>query len=102
MDYKRSNIELLFQNGKRVFDGEGRVDLLEDHATLEACLGLPGGKGGFGSMLRALGAQIEKTTNRCVCTKVKLSFHNLAVARSMLTTNFLKNLAGLLSIIMHE
>ena len=25
--------------------------------------GLPGGKGGFGSLLRAIGAQIEKTTN---------------------------------------
>jgi len=58
---------IFYKNGKRVFDGEGRVDLLEDHATLEACLGLPGGKGGFGSMLRALGAQIEKTTNREAC-----------------------------------
>ncbi|KAG7256844.1 hypothetical protein CRUP_017363, partial [Coryphaenoides rupestris] len=28
---------------------------------------LCGGKGGFGSMLRALGAQIEKTTNREAC-----------------------------------
>ncbi|NWT80912.1 SDE2 regulator, partial [Lanius ludovicianus] len=28
---------------------------------------LSGGKGGFGSMLRALGAQIEKTTNREAC-----------------------------------
>ncbi|XP_007534503.1 splicing regulator SDE2 [Erinaceus europaeus] len=28
---------------------------------------LRGGKGGFGSMLRALGAQIEKTTNREAC-----------------------------------
>jgi len=28
---------------------------------------LPGGKGGFGSMLRAIGAQIEKTTNREAC-----------------------------------
>ncbi|XP_028611125.1 replication stress response regulator SDE2 [Grammomys surdaster] len=28
---------------------------------------LHGGKGGFGSMLRALGAQIEKTTNREAC-----------------------------------
>ncbi len=28
---------------------------------------IPGGKGGFGSMLRALGAQIEKTTNREAC-----------------------------------
>ena len=28
---------------------------------------LRGGKGGFGSMLRAIGAQIEKTTNREAC-----------------------------------
>lgn len=28
---------------------------------------LPAGKGGFGSMLRAIGAQIEKTTNREAC-----------------------------------
>ncbi|XP_074598470.1 uncharacterized protein LOC141853128 [Brevipalpus obovatus] len=28
---------------------------------------LPGGKGGFGSMLRAIGAQIEKTTNKEAC-----------------------------------
>lgn len=28
---------------------------------------LPGGKGGFGSMLRAIGAQIEKTTSREAC-----------------------------------
>lgn len=33
------------------------------HANLR----LLGGKGGFGSMLRALGAQIEKTTNREAC-----------------------------------
>lgn len=32
-----------------------------------AVTGLPGGKGGFGSMLRAIGAQIEKTTNREAC-----------------------------------
>ena len=28
---------------------------------------LPGGKGGFGSMLRAIGARIEKTTNHEAC-----------------------------------
>lgn len=28
---------------------------------------MPGGKGGFGSMLRAIGAQIEKTTNKEAC-----------------------------------
>nr|SVE85934.1 EOG090X0OE5 [Daphnia pulicaria] len=30
-------------------------------------ISLAGGKGGFGSMLRAIGAQIEKTTNREAC-----------------------------------
>lgn len=38
-----------------------------------------GGKGGFGSMLRAIGAQIEKTTNREACrdprTSAKWSQH---------------------------
>lgn len=32
-----------------------------------ATLRLLGGKGGFGSMLRAIGAQIEKTTSREAC-----------------------------------
>uniref|UniRef100_A0A2R5LMV1 Putative signal transducer n=1 Tax=Ornithodoros turicata TaxID=34597 RepID=A0A2R5LMV1_9ACAR len=49
----------------------GKV-LSEDDAvfpqdTLRAVSSLPGGKGGFGSMLRAIGAQIEKTTNREAC-----------------------------------
>ncbi|KAH9401191.1 silencing defective protein Sde2 [Tyrophagus putrescentiae] len=34
---------------------------------LDVRLPLVGGKGGFGSMLRAIGAQIEKTTNREAC-----------------------------------
>jgi len=38
---------------------------LNGHATIIPRL--PGGKGGFGSMLRAIGAQIEKTTNREAC-----------------------------------
>lgn len=51
------------QNGRLV--SESHIGLLEGKATL-----LPrilGGKGGFGSMLRAIGAQIEKTTNREAC-----------------------------------
>nr|ACO10417.1 C1orf55 homolog [Caligus rogercresseyi] len=40
---------------------------LSPNSTLEAVWGLPGGKGGFGSMLRALGAHIEKTTNKDAC-----------------------------------
>ncbi|XP_063300137.1 splicing regulator SDE2 [Pelobates fuscus] len=46
------------------------VDLeeeLQDGLTYSVELRLCGGKGGFGSMLRALGAQIEKTTNREAC-----------------------------------
>ncbi|KAG7300581.1 hypothetical protein JYU34_014876 [Plutella xylostella] len=35
--------------------------------VVRVCCRLVGGKGGFGSMLRAIGAQIEKTTNREAC-----------------------------------
>lgn len=50
----------LTQNGKLVHD------LISDGA-LHLHLRVVGGKGGFGSMLRAIGAQIEKTTNREAC-----------------------------------
>lgn len=49
------------QNGKRLND---TFDL-EVPIHLRLCI--LGGKGGFGSMLRAIGAQIEKTTNREAC-----------------------------------
>ncbi|XP_054853203.1 splicing regulator SDE2 [Eublepharis macularius] len=42
-------------------------DVLQDGAVYSLEPKLCGGKGGFGSMLRALGAQIEKTTNREAC-----------------------------------
>ncbi|XP_067353132.1 splicing regulator SDE2 isoform X2 [Channa argus] len=49
----------------------GRLCALEDPIQHGAIYHLEprlcGGKGGFGSMLRALGAQIEKTTNREAC-----------------------------------
>ncbi|XP_047434368.1 replication stress response regulator SDE2 isoform X2 [Mugil cephalus] len=49
----------------------GRLSHLEDPLQHGAIYHLEprlcGGKGGFGSMLRALGAQIEKTTNREAC-----------------------------------
>uniref|UniRef100_A0ACB8GBL9 Uncharacterized protein n=1 Tax=Sphaerodactylus townsendi TaxID=933632 RepID=A0ACB8GBL9_9SAUR len=48
----------------RCIDSE---DLLQDGAVYSLEPRLCGGKGGFGSMLRALGAQIEKTTNREAC-----------------------------------
>ncbi|XP_053919203.1 splicing regulator SDE2 [Cuculus canorus] len=50
-------------NGRLVDD----EDLLQDGAVYSVEPRLCGGKGGFGSMLRALGAQIEKTTNREAC-----------------------------------
>ncbi|XP_034967339.1 splicing regulator SDE2 [Zootoca vivipara] len=42
-------------------------DVLQEGAVYSLEPRLCGGKGGFGSMLRALGAQIEKTTNREAC-----------------------------------
>ncbi|KFV67918.1 Protein SDE2, partial [Dryobates pubescens] len=50
-------------NGRLVND----EDPLQDGAVYSLEPRLCGGKGGFGSMLRALGAQIEKTTNREAC-----------------------------------
>ncbi|XP_059838708.1 splicing regulator SDE2 [Hypanus sabinus] len=50
-------------NGKLVTE-DGH---LHDGAVYSVEPRLVGGKGGFGSMLRALGAQIEKTTNREAC-----------------------------------
>ncbi|XP_053663795.1 splicing regulator SDE2 [Anopheles marshallii] len=53
------------QNGRRIAvldNGSVRPDV-----PLRVWERLPGGKGGFGSMLRAIGAQIEKTTNREAC-----------------------------------
>ncbi|XP_035177326.1 replication stress response regulator SDE2 [Oxyura jamaicensis] len=42
-------------------------DVLQNGVVYSVEPRLCGGKGGFGSMLRALGAQIEKTTNREAC-----------------------------------
>ncbi|XP_017039948.1 replication stress response regulator SDE2 [Drosophila ficusphila] len=50
----------LVSNGKR-FIGELH------HGDVHCVVRQLGGKGGFGSMLRAIGAQIEKTTNREAC-----------------------------------
>lgn len=55
----------VIHNGRLVTDD--RELLLQDGDVCYASLLLPGGKGGFGSMLRAIGAQIEKTTNREAC-----------------------------------
>lgn len=51
------------QNGKLV-----TCDTIDTASnTIFVHMRLLGGKGGFGSMLRAIGAQIEKTTNREAC-----------------------------------
>ncbi|XP_060555346.1 splicing regulator SDE2-like [Ruditapes philippinarum] len=50
-------------NGSIVKDSEP----VQKNAVYHTHLRLPGGKGGFGSMLRAIGAQIEKTTNHEAC-----------------------------------
>ncbi|XP_046392683.1 replication stress response regulator SDE2 [Ischnura elegans] len=50
------------RNGKRVDPSDEIND-----GVIHAVPRLRGGKGGFGSMLRAIGAQIEKTTNREAC-----------------------------------
>ncbi|KAK0052259.1 protein SDE2 [Biomphalaria pfeifferi] len=50
-------------NGRKL----SKTDLVKDGNTYHIVPRLLGGKGGFGSMLRAIGAQIEKTTSREAC-----------------------------------
>ncbi|XP_016978486.1 replication stress response regulator SDE2 [Drosophila rhopaloa] len=61
---KKANLQhedyYLVENGKRL---SGELP----HGDVHCILRQLGGKGGFGSMLRAIGAQIEKTTNREAC-----------------------------------
>lgn len=52
---------LLQQNGKFVEDWDQALPPVTLHVLPKG--GLLGGKGGFGSMLRSIGAQIERTTN---------------------------------------
>lgn len=56
----------LIQNGKLVQNNNNDAINI-DAGKICVCWRLVGGKGGFGSMLRAIGAQIEKTTNREAC-----------------------------------
>ncbi|XP_022093102.1 protein SDE2 homolog [Acanthaster planci] len=53
----------LYHHGKKV----GSSDLIQAGDCYQALLCLQGGKGGFGSMLRMIGAQIDKTTNHDAC-----------------------------------
>lgn len=57
----------LTQNGKRLPVECTSASHLDERIPLRLQERLTGGKGGFGSMLRAIGAQIEKTTNREAC-----------------------------------
>jgi len=54
---------LLYRGLKRLED----TDRIKDGDVVHVHCTLNGGKGGFGSMLRAIGAQIEKTTNKEAC-----------------------------------
>jgi len=58
-----SDILIFYYNGRRASENQN----LDPNATVDVALSILGGKGGFGSMLRALGAQIEKTTNNEAC-----------------------------------
>ncbi|XP_035210338.1 replication stress response regulator SDE2-like [Stegodyphus dumicola] len=66
-DFVTSNLDIydfsLYHNGKKLDRGSD----VSNGSTVYVSFSLPGGKGGFGSMLRAIGAQIEKTTNREAC-----------------------------------
>jgi len=53
----------LIQNGRLL----NTASTIKDGPNIQAIPKLVGGKGGFGSMLRAIGAQIEKTTNKEAC-----------------------------------
>ncbi|XP_038079364.1 replication stress response regulator SDE2-like [Patiria miniata] len=53
----------IYHHGRKV----NQTDVIEPRECYQALLCLKGGKGGFGSMLRMLGAQIDKTTNHDAC-----------------------------------
>ncbi|KAF7688282.1 replication stress response regulator SDE2 isoform X1 [Silurus meridionalis] len=59
-----SDVDFYIKKNGRISGGDER---LQPGAVYRIEPRLRGGKGGFGSMLRALGAQIEKTTNREAC-----------------------------------
>ncbi|GLH15086.1 UPF0667 protein C1orf55 like protein [Gryllus bimaculatus] len=64
-------IELLGENAHHIYFTNNGRKLAENaiikEGVVRAYSRVLGGKGGFGSMLRAIGAQIEKTTNREAC-----------------------------------
>lgn len=55
-------------NGRTIADSDDFfIHTKEDVVAVQMYIPVFAGKGGFGSMLRALGAQIEKTTNKEAC-----------------------------------
>lgn len=57
----------LISNGKRFTSNDTSEQRESIMSSIHVVPRTLGGKGGFGSMLRAIGAQIEKTTNREAC-----------------------------------
>lgn len=45
--------------------------VVRENSHVDFVIAVKGGKGGFGSLLRAIGAQIEKTTNRDACRDLR-------------------------------
>ena len=62
--------DFIVANGTKVFRPSScnlQSVSLQNNSHVDILIPLLGGKGGFGSLLRAIGAQIEKTTNRDAC-----------------------------------
>nr|CAG4650698.1 EOG090X0OE5 [Sida crystallina] len=67
-DISSPNVPLkIFHGIHEIRDGRPLSWSKNEDVFLNTSIPLVGGKGGFGSMLRAIGAQIEKTTNREAC-----------------------------------
>ena len=58
-----SDLSLRCQQNGRILSPQSSLSSQSSPVSVFLAGGLPGGKGGFGSLLRSIGAQIEKTTN---------------------------------------
>ena len=67
VEFEAGDFLCITLNGKHVSCSSEVVNVAGTDILLQVFLPCPGGKGGFGSMLRAIGAQIEKTTNKDAC-----------------------------------
>lgn len=62
--------DFIIANGTKIFRPNScnlQSINLQNNSNVDILIPSSGGKGGFGSLLRAIGAQIEKTTNRDAC-----------------------------------